>query len=737
MTHIMRHTTVADPDIRHNLGLYRLREFGGRRRELLRLQSWLLDSEARPVVALTGPAGVGKSTLATATAWSVIRHFPDGVIWVAPAGLERFRLYDVAQTLDAVLGTSITGQSRDMWKTAILGLLLRRRRLLILDETDTAAPPDWDSLQDIFGHLGLGETVSRVLILSEKVPPALETLAAPRLLALRGFTFRETRSFLERHSPAPVDVQAAWTLTEGNPLGLQFLKGLLTPEADLPRLDAAEDTAIPGDRVRMLAHRVLAQCAAEHPEAHDLLVRLTTAAGGASFAAVRDLFWRGTVAPMTVEQHAALLPTTPLDGLPAVLQSLLHILLARGLLEQDPMKLRVVVHPVVRGLIATRVDIHDRGWRSTHARFYVRYVTGYETLDLEHWSDVDPEWGNVRQGADWCVHFMRRRSGQDPLAMLKELSARTAAPPDLEASREELMLVIRYAQALALHAFWRHPPRSLDWIAAGAVACARLADFAGFGRLLLHLGRQQYFRHDLAQARFWLEQAQAVFVHRDMLTQLAYVHTDLGMVHRALGHHATALQHCQSAFEYLAQGGNPTELGNAYLNLGSVHASMQEYEPALRQYRYGLRLAVRLDDRRLMANTYNNLGLVLEARGQHDMARAVYIRALELYQFLQHGEGESTALNNLGSVSFLADEAAAAETWYRQALACCARRGAWLDMAATHHNLGLVLQRQERWAEAAREFESGLGLYRFFQLEAYAREEETLWHQCRQALGLA
>ncbi len=734
MPHIARHPPPTDPVIRHNLGLYRLQEFGGRKRELLRLQSWLLESEAPPVIALTGPAGVGKSTLATATAWSIIRHFPDGVIWVAPAGLERFRLYDIAQTLDTVLGTSITRQGDDMWKAAMLELLFRRRRLLILDETDTAAPSDWDSLQDIFGHLGLGDTVSRILILSEKVSPVLETLASPHILSLRGFTVRETETFLERHFPVPVEVQTARALTEGNPLGLQFLKGLLSAETELARLDMGDSTDTTESRVRALARRTLDQCAAVHPEAYALLVRLTTAAGGASYTAVRDLFWHGTLTPEPEEQNSTSLPVTHLDDLPLDLQSLLHILLTRGLLEQDPMKFRVVIHPVIRGLIATSVEVDVQGWRSTHARFYVRYATRYGKLDLDHWSEVDPEWGNVRQGADWCVQFMRRLTGQDPLAMIAELSARVDSAPQLETSREELMLIIRYAQALALHAFWRHPPRSLDWIAAGAVACASLADFAGFGRLLLHLGRQQYFRQKFTQTIYWLEKARAVFAHRDMLTQLAYVHTDLGMAHRALGHHARALRHCQYAFEFLAQEGNPTELGNAYLNLGSVHASLQEHDQALRHYRNGLQLAARVDDRHLMANAYNNLGLVLEARGQRDIAQAVYTRALELYQFLNHGEGESTALNNLGSVSFLENEATAAENWYRQALARCAQRGAWLDMAATHHNLGLVLQRQERWADAAHEFEAGLVLYRFFQLDAYAMEEKALWQQCQEAL---
>lgn len=44
-------------------------------------------------------------------------------------------------------------------------------------------------------------------------------------------------------------------------------------------------------------------------------------------------------------------------------------------------------------------------------------------------------------------------------------------------------------------------------LAAGAVACASLEVCRGFGRLMLHLGPQLYFRRDCARSLFWLEKA--------------------------------------------------------------------------------------------------------------------------------------------------------------------------------------------------------------------------------------
>ena len=84
MTRIPRHAKGFPSEPIHNLDLYRLQNFCGRSRELHRLQHLLVDSQSHPVMALTGPAGMGKSTLATAAAWSTTPHFRDGVVYAAP-----------------------------------------------------------------------------------------------------------------------------------------------------------------------------------------------------------------------------------------------------------------------------------------------------------------------------------------------------------------------------------------------------------------------------------------------------------------------------------------------------------------------------------------------------------------------------------------------------------------------------------------------------------------------------
>ncbi len=722
LTRIPRHTTGIAPGPRHNLDLYRLQNFCGRSRELHRLQFLLLDTQSHPVLALIGPAGMGKSTLATGAAWSVLAYFRDGVVYAAPIGLERFRFFDLVRQLDRVLGTDITGRPPNLWRTSILELLYQRHRLLILDDTETAAEGDWQQLQVTLQGLRAEDTAARVLIISDKTTDRLQELTQGQIVHLPGFTAQETQDFLHAQGAPEGYGPWAYRTTRGMPLALRLLHGLMSQ--DPPGLASGP---LPD-----LEQAALRACQADWPAAYRLLELLVAATGEASHGALRDLFWPGEAAP---GQPSPTRDNPAWEALPGQLQEWLRALHHRGLLELDSLRGRVAVHPRVRHLVATGSTVQRQGWLAAHARYYISIASQYERIDIENWKELDAEWGNVRQGADWCVQLIRQRIGQELLPQVAALTESAidmaegpaGLPTDIPVS--DLTLVRNYGFAMALHAFYRHPPRSLSWIAAGAIACAGLADYRGFGRLLLHLGRQLYFRRQYADSLFWLQHAQRVFARRDMVLLQAYAHTDMGMVYRALGQPHVALRHCTVAYDCLAQGGNLEEMAGACLNLGSLALSLRDYSQALYQYHNALRLAVRLENRRLVANAFNNLGLVLEAQGNYSAAQAVYLRALELYQYLHLAEGESTVLNNLGAVAYLQEQYSDAEDWYRQALQRCARRGAWLDLAATQHNLGTVLLHLDRTDEADAAFAASRNCYRALQLQAYAAEEESLQRQ--------
>ena len=90
---------------------------------------------------------------------------------------------------------------------------------------------------------------------------------------------------------------------------------------------------------------------------------------------------------------------------------------------------------------------------------------------------------------------------------------------------DDLKLTRRYALAISFYAFWRHPPATIKWLAAGAVASLAMNDYRNYGWLLTNIGRQLFFMNEVDAAMAWLTRAKAIFDARDLLAELAYVYT--------------------------------------------------------------------------------------------------------------------------------------------------------------------------------------------------------------------
>lgn len=110
----------------------------GREHELATLRQLLYRRDAR-LITITGPPGVGKTSLALAVAHTMLDAFADGVFFVslAPINDPTLIIQTIAQTLD------LTESSRHLWLDSLKAYLQNRRLLLVLDNFEqiiTAAP---------------------------------------------------------------------------------------------------------------------------------------------------------------------------------------------------------------------------------------------------------------------------------------------------------------------------------------------------------------------------------------------------------------------------------------------------------------------------------------------------------------------------------------------------------------------------------------------------------------------
>lgn len=706
----------------HNLDLFRLDGFTGMRRPLLQLHEWMTGGDDLPAIAISGEQGNGKSTLATAAAWNHVHHFSDGIIRVSPAGAAPFRLYDVVRTLDAVFDTALTRVSPDRWGVAILEQLYRRRRLVILDKLAGATENEIRTLVDVISHLHESGGNSRLLLIDRNFQPGIAELVRFQNIRLTGIAEADTRTFIQLRAPEPVrtialdKAETLFALTGGRPLSLRLALGLLLDFSWdelftlLQQIRSADGVA---DVFQMTTFAV-ENLAIAQPQIGPFLERLVTARGGASFDAVRELYWGDL-------------------GTQSELDLTLTMLSERSLIEFDRYRERVVLHPVIRRYLEQSVAMLGEAWDRRHARFYVGFAEKYLEQPLEAWPEIDIEWGNIFKSADWCQQRVQRIWQKRALDMVANAAADGTVLPlpleiqqDTEEIKEDLRLVRNFGLALAHYAFWRHPPGILAWLASSAVAALALADYRDYAWFLMNMGRQLFFMGDVEDAINWFQRARAIFDPRDLLAELAYVCTDLGTSLRILDQPRQALAYFHAAFDCVVQLVDQEGLATAYMNLGSAYYSVNSFERALQEQRKALRVAMRRGSPRLIGSVYNNMGLSFEAMERLDDALRAYEYALREFKKSNDIIGISACYNNLGSACYARQDYAQAVAWYEQDLELSQSRGAWTDMAATLHNLGHVALEMNQTDSSVAYFKQSRDLYAAFELTEYVNEEQEM-----------
>ena len=702
----------------NNLTLYRLQGFVGSKARLLALHEWLTGGDDLPAIAISGEQGNGKSSLAVAAAWNHYYDFSDGIIQVSPAGASPFRLYDVVRTMDTVLGTALTRTSDDRWGISILEQLYKRRRLLILDKLAGATERELATLVEIIGHLHENEGQSRIILIDRRFSANIAHLVQQQHIHLDGIPPHDVGAFIAARAPQAVQAVAAHradalhALTQGSPMCMRFLFGLMMEFtfdelASVLRGLGGQEGEVPASSICALA---LETYALQNPAAGVFLSRLVRAVGGVYEHALRDLFW----ADLGSDAEYARTVTELAD---------------RALIERDLFRARVVIHPIVRRYLEENTAMLGEEWDRRHAAFYVKQAQQYQMLPLQRWREVDPDWGNIFAGADWCAKRLTRIFQRDPDDLLTVAEPEIAAlmeQIDLSTVRADLRLATDYALALAHYAFWRHPPGILRWLTVGAVAALATQNMRDYAWFLTNIGRQYFFLGRVEQAIAQLKRAAPIFDERDLLADLAYVYTDLGTSHRILDEPRQALEYFTAAFTCVAQLGDQHGLATAYMNLGSAYFSLNQPERALAEHRSALRIALRGDDKHLLASIYNNVGLALEALERYAEAIETYEYALTMFSKSDDLTGVSACYNNLGSVCYARGDFGQAHTWYTLDMALLRKRGAWTDLAATLHNLGHVALEQASLEQAAAYFTESRDLYAAFDLTDYVREEEEM-----------
>jgi DNA-binding SARP family transcriptional activator/Tfp pilus assembly protein PilF len=643
-----------------------LRAFAGRSEELAKLDAMLPpETAAGPqpsatvvISAVSGTAGVGKTTLAVHWAHRVAHRFPDGQLYVNLRGFDPSgSALDPAEAVRGFLGALRVPMERipaslDAQTALYRSLLAGKRMLVLLDNARDA-----DQVRPLLP----GSAGCLVLVTSRNQLTSLVAGEGASPLTLDLLTSAEARQLLVRRlgsariSAEPFAVSEVIARCAGLPLALAIV--------------AARAASRPEFSLTMLA-RGLRQ--AGDLDAFD---------GGDAAADVRSvLSWSYQTLSAEAARLFRLLGLHPgPDVAVAAAASMADVPLA---------KTRRVLSELTRAHLLTEPVAGRFAWHDL-LRAYAAELGRQVDSDLARRAVVHRMLDHYLHTADAAAAL--RFPHRDPIGIrpplpgvvVEELADRADALAWFTAEQAVLLATVELAAAAGFDIHTWQLSRSLanfldgqgqwhDLAAsqeAALAATVRLADRPAQARIHRLLARVAVRLGSRADAQAHLQQA--LDLYQELGDPLGQGHAEYGLTRlwEGEGRHAEALRHAQRALELYRAAEHRVGQAQALNAVGWCHAQLGDYQKALSYCTQALALQQEVGDRSSQADTHDSIGYAHHHLGDHAAAIDCYQRALALHHQLGDRYREAEALTHLGDAHDAAGDAEAAREVWRSALA--------------------------------------------------------------------
>jgi predicted ATPase/DNA-binding SARP family transcriptional activator len=619
---------LARPTPPHNLSSP-LSSFFGRADELARLTA-LLASDTR-LVTLVGSGGAGKTRLALALAWQLLPLFPEGVWWVALAGVQPaddppLGHGTLASAVAAALGHTLSGRRDPL--DELTDMLQDRASLLVLDNCEhlpevaavartlLEAAPKVRVVASSREPLGLsGEALVRLEGLPVPLPGANDPASYP---GVQLFVERASR-----HAPgwsaatAGDAVARLCRLLDGLPLAIELAAhwvGHYTPDEIVEAIQADLD--------------FLAARTRDIPDRHR------------SLRAVFDYAWRS----LNAAEQQALMRTSVFRGsfdrgaaqaVANVRATTLAALVDKSLLQQVAVG-RYSLHELLRQFAAERLAGSDDGtaMRAQHAAYYLALA-----------EQAAPELTRPDQAAT--------------LERLDRALDNLRAALSWVDEQGQLELGLRLAGALERFWFTRgYLSEGREWLERFLTPAASIeASPAVRAQAFSAAGLLANTQGDHIQAVRWLELGLECYRAADDLAGAVRALTTLGGVAYDQGDLREARERWEQSLAQARAVGDPGEIARALGNLGEAHYHLGELERAAALHIEALALARQLGRANLEAFQLGDLGNVARRQGELERATALHTQALELKRALGARRQIAITLEDLAAVAAAKDNA--------------------------------------------------------------------------------
>ncbi|MGH7451195.1 MAG: ATP-binding protein, partial [bacterium] len=557
----------------------------GREHEIEALRQLLLKAEVR-LVTLTGPGGIGKTSLSLRVAISLLDEFAHGVFFVGLAAIADAEL--VLPTIAQILGIR-ENRSKPL-RESVIEYLRDKHLLLVLDnfEQVVAAAQAVSDLLAACPQLKILVTSRIVLRLKGEREYPVEPLRAPdpqAMISKDSFSqYAAVELFIQRalaikpdfevnNDNAPAIAEICFRL-EGMPLAIELAAArlkLFSPQALLGRLGSRLELLRGGPRDMPARHQTLRQAIAWSydllsPVEQTFFQRLAVFAGGCSLEAVEAIC------------HAVdELAFDTLDGLAALIDK--SLLRQEQTTEGEP---RFVMFETIREFALERLQASEE-WGATRRRHADFFLTLAE--------QAEPELTGAKQGVWLNI---------------------------LEREHDNLRAVF-------------------SWIEETGQADYGLRLGAAIWRFWLVRGHSE-------EGRARLTALLALSGADKPTRERAKVLNAVGTLLHGSGDYSTARLHLGESLEISRKIGDKQGMATVINNLGWIAAQLGELDAAKELSQESLALHTELGDKRGRAVAFNNLAWTAYAQSEFALAYSLQEKNLSLRQEIGDERGVAFAM---------------------------------------------------------------------------------------------
>ncbi|MFE9748259.1 ATP-binding protein [Saccharothrix saharensis] len=598
------------------------------------------DVASAAVIALDGPAGVGKTTLAVAWAHQIKNHFPDGVFYVDLRGYASDGdPVDVRDVLDDIL--KALGVSPEAMPTT----LERRSALLrsMLDGTRTMLLLDNAACADQVRFLIPAAPGCLVLVTSRRRLSALAVRHGARCVSIEPFEQDEALTLLrEVVGPARVDVEldAAKQVVEscgGLPLAVRVAAERIAASRHLTLTRLADDLSAVDQRLNVLS-----------PADVDGAVR---AVFSWSFRALEPdaarLFRLLSLHPgreFGVDAAAALTQYEPAEA-----ARLLDTLVSVHLLEEVGYR-RFRFHDLLRDY-ATEQLVNDTAGESVEStqrllEWYLGVAATASRVMSPNRPQVHvpvtvessrlPSFGTANDALQWCETELANLAAAAQLAVTRGLHAIAFGLP----------------MVLTDYLYWRNPWST--WMAP-LQSCLEEAckhgDLVVQAWILNNIGNAHLDQHSLDEAMTCFRRAFDTWKQLGDRIGQAWSRTGIGRTLQAKSEHAEAAAHYRLAQAACVEVGDKWVWAIATAYLADTDRALGDHDTALDQLDLAVAVLRDLGDRQSESCALDKIGDVYRDQGKLDSALDYLDQARAVRSFAADRWGEAALLGKIGEVN--------------------------------------------------------------------------------------